>query len=104
MNRINIVYLVFGNTQAYHTQAYFSILTALKGKREGDKVTVYTDAPRHYARLASHIEVRELGKATLEHAGPHPLTLLPGDSVLIPPAQSVYLQPLAPARLLLTTL
>ena len=44
------------------------------------------------------------GKATLEHAGPHPLTLLPGDSVLIPPAQSVYLQPLAPARLLLTTL
>lgn len=66
MNRINIVYLVFGNSQAYHTQAYFSILTALKGKREGDKVTVYTDAPRHYARLASHIEVRELGKATLE--------------------------------------
>lgn len=45
-----------------------------------------------------------LGKATLEHEGPHPLTLLPGDSVLLPPRQTVYLQPLAPTRLLLTTL
>ena len=45
-----------------------------------------------------------VGKATIEHDGPHPLTLLPGDSVLLPPRQTIYLQPLAPTRLLLTTL
>ena len=32
------------------------------------------------------------------------VTLLPGDSVLLPPRQTIYLQPLAPTRLLLTTL
>ena len=44
------------------------------------------------------------GKATLEHEGPHPITLLPGDSVLIPARQNVSLHPLAPTRLLVTTL
>ena len=44
------------------------------------------------------------GKTTLEHDGPHPLTLLPGDSVLVPPSQTIYLHPLAPTRLLVTTL
>ncbi len=44
------------------------------------------------------------GKATLEHEGPHPLTLLPGDLVLVPPAQRITLRPLAPTRLLLTSL
>ena len=66
MNRIDFVYLVFGNAQAYHTQAYFSMLTVLRGKRGQDTVTVYTDRPRHYARLAGRVEVRELGKATLD--------------------------------------
>ena len=44
------------------------------------------------------------GKATLEHEGPHPITLLPGDSVLVPARQNVSLHPLAPTRLLVTTL
>lgn len=44
------------------------------------------------------------GKTTLEHHGPRPLTLLPGDSVLLPPNQLATFQPLAPSLLLLTTL
>lgn len=44
------------------------------------------------------------GKATLEHDGPHPITLLPGDLALVPPAQGVTLHPLAPSQLLLSAL
>ncbi len=44
------------------------------------------------------------GKTTLDHDGPHPLTLLPGDLVLIPPKQQVMLHPLTPTHLLVTTL
>lgn len=45
------------------------------------------------------------GKATLGHSGPQPMTLLPGDLVLIPPQQYVMLSPLAEeTRLLVTTL
>ncbi len=44
------------------------------------------------------------GKVSLTHEGPHPLTLLPGDLVLIPPLQRVTLHPLAPSHLLVTTL
>lgn len=44
------------------------------------------------------------GKACLEHDGPHPLTLLPGDSVLVPARQTFSLHPMAETRLLVTTL
>ncbi len=45
------------------------------------------------------------GKATLGHSGPHPLTLLPADLVLIPPNQQVVVTPLAAeTHLLVTTL
>lgn len=45
------------------------------------------------------------GKASLAHNGPHPLTLLPGDLVLVPPRQNLLLQPLAPqTQLLVVTL
>lgn len=44
------------------------------------------------------------GKTTLEHHGPRPLTLLPGDTVLLPPNQIATLHPLSPSQLLLTTL
>lgn len=44
------------------------------------------------------------GKTTLEYLGPHPLTLLPGDLVLIPPKLGVALTPLMPSKLLVTTL
>lgn len=45
------------------------------------------------------------GKTTLSHSGPHPLTLLPGDTVLVPPQQALELHPLAPGtHLLLATL
>lgn len=45
------------------------------------------------------------GKTTLSHNGPHPLTLLPGDLVLVPPQQAMLLHPLAPkTQLLVTTL
>ena len=47
----------------------------------------------------------ERGKATLGHDGPQPLTLLPGDLVLVPPKQQVTLSPLAEkTHLLMTTL
>lgn len=46
----------------------------------------------------------ETGKVTLSHAGPMPLTLLPGDLVLIPPKQEITLRALSPARLLMTGL
>ncbi len=44
------------------------------------------------------------GKTTLDHEGPHPLTLLAGDLVLIPPKQRVMLHPLMATQLLITTL
>ncbi len=44
------------------------------------------------------------GKTTLGHAGPHPLTLLPGDLVLVPPKQQMTLHPLMKTHLLITTL
>ncbi len=44
------------------------------------------------------------GKTTLDHNGPHPLTLMPGDLVLVPPKQRVTLHPLAPTHLLINTL
>lgn len=47
----------------------------------------------------------DAGKATLGHDGPFPLTLLPGDLVLIPPNQQVTLSPLAEkTHVLVTTL
>lgn len=47
----------------------------------------------------------ESGKATLESLAPYPITLLPGDLVLIPPKYGVALKPLqASTKLLLTTL
>lgn len=44
------------------------------------------------------------GKTTLEHDGPHPLTLMPGDSVLVPARQTIVLHPFAPTKLLITSL
>ena len=45
------------------------------------------------------------GKTTLGHDGPFPLTLLPGDLVLVPPQMCITLHPLAEeTRLLVTTL
>lgn len=46
----------------------------------------------------------EQGKATLSHAGPMPLTLLPGDMVLVPPSHEITLRPLVPSKLLLTSI
>lgn len=57
---MNIVYLVFGDGLAYHLQTYFSILTALKARREGDTITVYTDYPQYYRRLSRHVCIREI--------------------------------------------
>ncbi len=44
------------------------------------------------------------GKVTLDHEGPHPLTLFAGDLVLIPPKHRISLHPLMPTQLLVTTL
>lgn len=44
------------------------------------------------------------GKVTLSHAGPMPLTLLPGDLALVPPNHGITLHPLAPSKLLLTSI
>lgn len=46
----------------------------------------------------------EQGKVILSHTGPVPLTLLPGDMAFVPPRYEVSLRPLAPSKLLLTSL
>lgn len=46
----------------------------------------------------------ESGKVTLSHNGPMPITLLPGDLVLVPPSREITLRALAPAKLLLVSL
>ncbi len=68
--------------------------------------TMYLTRPHHMHTTAHSFMALFCvsGKTTLSHEGPHPLTLLPGDSVLIPANQRFLLHPTAPSHLLATTL
>lgn len=48
---MNILYLVFGNEQRNHSQAYFSICSFLAQMEASDRIFVMTDTPNFYTRL-----------------------------------------------------
>lgn len=61
-----LLYLVYGADAAYHTEARFSILSALyRAKNSGEfHISVYTDAPFHYEGLP--VQVHRLSDETLQ--------------------------------------
>ena len=69
---MQLVYLVFGPNAANHTQAYFSILTFLRQPAALAGITVVTDRPDFYARLAGRVRVLPASADLLrEWEGPH---------------------------------
>lgn len=69
---MHLVYLVFGPNAANHTQAYFSILTFLRQQVALTGITVITDQPNFYLRLAGQVQVWPVDAALLrEWEGPH---------------------------------
>jgi hypothetical protein len=63
---MNILYLVFGENQQNHAQAYFSICSFLGQMDAHDRVYVMTDAPDFYERLSGKIEVLIINIAQLD--------------------------------------
>ena len=63
---MNILYLVFGENQQNHAQAYFSICSFLGQMEVSDRVFVMTDAPDFYARLNEKIEIITIDKTQLD--------------------------------------
>ena len=63
---MNILYLVFGENQQNHAQAYFSICSFLGQTNVHDHVYVMTDAPDFYERLNEKIEILTINKTKLD--------------------------------------
>ncbi len=63
---MNILYLVFGENQQNHAQAYFSICSFLGQMDAHDRVYVMTDAPDFYERLNKKIEILTINKTQLD--------------------------------------
>ncbi len=63
---MNILYLVFGEEKESHIQTYFSICSFLGQISDADRIYVLTDAPKHYERVASRVNVVEISKGLLE--------------------------------------
>ncbi len=63
---MNILYLVFGENQQNHAQAYFSICSFLGHTDAHDRVYVMTDAPDFYERLNGKIEILAINKTQLD--------------------------------------
>jgi hypothetical protein len=63
---MNILYLVFGENQQNHAQAYFSICSFLGQMNAHDRVYVMTDAPDFYERLNKKIEILTIDKKQLD--------------------------------------
>ena len=63
---MNILYLVFGENQQNHAQAYFSICSFLGQTNVHDRVYVMTDAPDFYERLNEKIEILTINKTQLD--------------------------------------
>ena len=54
---MNLLYITFGSRIDIHYQANFSMLSFLKESEHIDSITVMTDAPAFYGRLAPHIRL-----------------------------------------------
>jgi hypothetical protein len=63
---MNILYLVFGENQQNHAQAYFSICSFLGQMDAHDRIYVMTDAPDFYERLNEKIEILTINKTQLD--------------------------------------
>ena len=63
---MNILYLVFGENQQNHSQAYFSICSFLGQMDVHDRVYIMTDAPDFYERLNKKIEILTINKTQLD--------------------------------------
>jgi hypothetical protein len=64
---MNILYLVFGENQQNHAQAYFSICSFLGQMDAHDRVYVMTDAPDFYERLNEKIKILTINKTQLDN-------------------------------------
>ena len=62
---MNILYLVFGDVQRNHSQAYFSICSFLGQMEDSDRVFVMTDMPIYYSRLGEKINILALNPQNL---------------------------------------
>ena len=63
---MNILYLVFGENQQNHAQAYFSICSFLGQMDVHDRIYVMTDTPDFYERLKDKIEILTINKTQLD--------------------------------------
>ena len=63
---MNVLYLVFGENQQNHAQAYFSICSFLGKMDVNDCIYVMTDAPDFYQRLNKKIEILTINKTQLD--------------------------------------
>jgi hypothetical protein len=63
---MNILYLVFGENQQNHAQAYFSICSFLGQMDARDRVYVMTDAPDFYKKLRGKIDILRINKTQLD--------------------------------------
>lgn len=63
---MNIVLLVFGTDLKYHIETNFCLLTIIANINKSDTITVYTDHPEYYARIAKYIDIVVLKQQTLE--------------------------------------
>jgi hypothetical protein len=63
---MNILYLVFGENQQNHAQAYFSICSFLGQMDAHDRIYVMTDTPEFYERLNGKIKILTINKAQLD--------------------------------------
>lgn len=69
---MNLLYITFGSRIDIHYQANFSMLSFLKEPQHIDSITVITDAPAFYGRLAPHVRLMVIDDKTLtEWRGPH---------------------------------
>ena len=69
---MHLIYLVFGPNATNHTQAYFSILTFLRQSAALSGITVVTDQPDFYARLAGPVRLLPVSADLLrDWQGPH---------------------------------
>ena len=62
---MHLLYLVFGANVRNHFQAVFSMLTFLRQADALTGITIVTDAPQFYQRLAGHVTVLPVDEATL---------------------------------------
>jgi hypothetical protein len=63
---MNILYLVFGENQQNHAQAYFSICSFLGQMDARDRVYVMTDTPDFYKKLRGKIDILRINKTQLD--------------------------------------